>query len=155
LSSNTQHHLPLLETTLTSVFPSSNHGFVFPAPGCRKLRESFNCASLSSSQVNLSCFFFDLVQIFGLCFSLLVSSLESKCSELCCSGHGRLRRRRRMWGFGGRYYWGRKVASEKADGIVVVFAWMSSEEKHLMKYVDLYSSVGWNSLVCHSQFLNM
>ncbi|XP_027905243.1 uncharacterized protein LOC114164696 [Vigna unguiculata] len=60
-----------------------------------------------------------------------------------------------MWGFGGRYYWGRKVASEKADGIVVVFAWMSSEEKHLMKYVDLYSSVGWNSLVCHSQFLNM
>jgi len=67
----------------------------------------------------------------------------------------RRRRRRRMWGFGGRYYWGRKVASEKADGIVVVFAWMSSEEKHLMKYVDLYSSVGWNSLVCHSQFLNM
>ncbi|CAJ1973375.1 unnamed protein product [Sphenostylis stenocarpa] len=60
-----------------------------------------------------------------------------------------------MWGFGGRYYWGKKVASEKADGIVVVFAWMSSEEKHLMKYVDLYSSVGWNSLVCHSQFLNM
>ncbi|XP_061343181.1 uncharacterized protein LOC133289292 isoform X2 [Gastrolobium bilobum] len=60
-----------------------------------------------------------------------------------------------MWGFGGRYYWGRKVACEKADGIVVVFAWMSSEEKHLMKYVELYSSVGWNSLVCHSQFLNM
>ncbi|KAJ1376256.1 hypothetical protein SESBI_50129 [Sesbania bispinosa] len=60
-----------------------------------------------------------------------------------------------MWGFGGRYYWGRKVACEKAEGIVVVFAWMSSEEKHLMRYVDLYSSFGWNSLVCHSQFLNM
>ncbi|KAG5018349.1 hypothetical protein HKD37_06G014842 [Glycine soja] len=60
-----------------------------------------------------------------------------------------------MWGFGGRYYWERKVACEKVDGIVVVFAWMSSEEKHLMKYVDLYSSIGWNSLVCHSQFLNM
>lgn len=60
-----------------------------------------------------------------------------------------------MWGFGGRYYWGRKVNCEKENGIVVVFAWMSSEEKHLMKYVDLYSSLGWNSLVCHSQFLNM
>lgn len=61
-----------------------------------------------------------------------------------------------MWGFGGRYYWGRrKVDCEKANGIVVVFAWMSSEEKHLMRYVDLYSSLGWNSLICHSQFLNM
>ncbi|XP_020218903.1 uncharacterized protein LOC109802101 [Cajanus cajan] len=60
-----------------------------------------------------------------------------------------------MWGFGGRYYWGRKVDCDKADGIVVVFAWMSSEDRHLKKYVDLYSSVGWNSLVCHSQFLNM
>jgi farnesol dehydrogenase len=63
-----------------------------------------------------------------------------------------------MWGFGGRYYWGRrerKVDFEKQDGIVVVFAWMSSEEKHLMRYVDLYSSLGWNSLICHSQFLNM
>ncbi|RDX67409.1 hypothetical protein CR513_53723, partial [Mucuna pruriens] len=67
----------------------------------------------------------------------------------------RRRRRRIMWGFGGRYFWGRKVAREKADGIVVVFAWMSSEDKHLMKYVDLYASIGWNSLVCHSQFLNM
>ncbi|KAK2391682.1 alpha/beta-Hydrolases superfamily protein [Trifolium repens] len=63
-----------------------------------------------------------------------------------------------MWGFGGRYYWGRrerKVDFEKQDGIVVVFAWMSSEEKHLMRYVDLYSSLGWNSLICHSQFLNI
>ncbi|XP_057428311.1 uncharacterized protein LOC130721524 [Lotus japonicus] len=58
-----------------------------------------------------------------------------------------------MWGFGGRYYWGRKV--EKPEGIVVVFAWMSSEEKHLMRYVELYSSLGWDSLICHSQFLNM
>ncbi|CAL5204660.1 unnamed protein product [Lathyrus oleraceus] len=60
-----------------------------------------------------------------------------------------------MWGFGGRYYWGRKVDFEKANGIVVVFAWMSSEEKHLMRYVDLYASFGWNSIICHSQFLNM
>lgn len=75
--------------------------------------------------------------------------------QIKCGFCGGKRGRRRMWGFGGRYYWGRKVAFEKAEGIVVVFAWMSSEEKHLMKYVDLYSSLRWNSLVCHSQFLNM
>ncbi|OIV96358.1 hypothetical protein TanjilG_09785 [Lupinus angustifolius] len=60
-----------------------------------------------------------------------------------------------MWGFGGRLYWGRKIAFEKANGIVVVFAWMSSQDKHLDKYVDLYASLRWNSLLCHSQFLNM
>ncbi|KAL0360813.1 UNVERIFIED_CONTAM: hypothetical protein Sradi_3765800 [Sesamum radiatum] len=59
-----------------------------------------------------------------------------------------------MWGFGGRYYWGRKGRG-KVEGIVVVFAWMSSEDKHLKNYVDLYSSLGWSSLVCHSQFLNL
>ena len=40
-------------------------------------------------------------------------------------------------------------------GIVVVFAWMSSQEKHLKNYVQLYASLGWDSLVCHSEFLNM
>ncbi|KAL7245162.1 hypothetical protein ACSBR2_000482 [Camellia fascicularis] len=58
-----------------------------------------------------------------------------------------------MWGFGGRYYWGRREGG-KVEGIVVVFAWMSSQERHLNNYVQLYSSLGWNSLVCHSQFLN-
>lgn len=42
----------------------------------------------------------------------------------------------------------------KPEGIVVVFAWMSSEERHLKHYIDLYASLGWNSLICHSQFLN-
>jgi farnesol dehydrogenase len=32
---------------------------------------------------------------------------------------------------------------------------MSSQDKHLQTYVDLYSSLRWNSLVCHSQFLNL
>ncbi|KAL2520962.1 hypothetical protein Fot_24885 [Forsythia ovata] len=59
-----------------------------------------------------------------------------------------------MWGFGGRYYWGRKERG-KVEGIVVVFSWMSSQDKHLKNYVDLYSSLGWNSLICHSQFLNL
>ncbi|KAK2992272.1 hypothetical protein RJ640_020265 [Escallonia rubra] len=58
-----------------------------------------------------------------------------------------------MWGFGGRYYWGRKERG-KVEGIVVVFAWMSSQDRHLKSYVELYSTFGWNSLVCHSQFLN-
>lgn len=64
----------------------------------------------------------------------------------------------RMWGFGGRYYWGRKESvgrRKNGGGIVVVFAWMSSQEKHLKNYVKLYASLGWDSLVCHSEFLNM
>ncbi|KAH9758302.1 hypothetical protein KPL71_016658 [Citrus sinensis] len=60
-----------------------------------------------------------------------------------------------MWGFGGRYYWGRKERGGRREGIVVVFAWMSSEERQLKRFVQLYSSLGWNSLICHSQFLNM
>ncbi|GAV84639.1 DUF829 domain-containing protein [Cephalotus follicularis] len=61
-----------------------------------------------------------------------------------------------MWGFGGRHYWGRRERGHgEREGIVVVFAWMSSQERHLNNYVQLYSSLGWNSLVCHSQFLNM
>ncbi|CAM8998615.1 unnamed protein product [Rhodiola kirilowii] len=60
-----------------------------------------------------------------------------------------------MWGFGGRFYWGRKERCDRTEGIVVAFAWMSSEEKHLRSYVRLYGELGWDSLVCHSQFLNM
>ncbi|OVA15790.1 Protein of unknown function DUF829 [Macleaya cordata] len=59
-----------------------------------------------------------------------------------------------MWGDGGKFYWGRKEDG-KVEGIVVVFAWMSSQEKHLKNYVELYSSLGWNSLVCHPEFLNL
>lgn len=63
-----------------------------------------------------------------------------------------------MWGFGGRFYWGNKIRNSNSNsnqGIVVVFAWMSSQDKQLKNYVDLYSSLGWDSLICHSQFLNM
>lgn len=59
-----------------------------------------------------------------------------------------------MWGFGGKYYWARREKGRKSQGVVVVFAWMPSEERHLKHYIDLYASCGWNSLVCHSQFLN-
>ncbi|KAL1546983.1 hypothetical protein AAHA92_23509 [Salvia divinorum] len=59
-----------------------------------------------------------------------------------------------MWGLGGSHYWGRKERG-KVEGIVVVFAWMSSQEKHLKNYVDIYSSLGWNSIVCQAQFLNL
>ncbi|KAF9602763.1 hypothetical protein IFM89_030919 [Coptis chinensis] len=60
-----------------------------------------------------------------------------------------------MWGDGGKFYWGRKDERRQVEGIVVVFAWMSSQEKHLRNYIDLYSSLGWNSLVCHAEFLNL
>ncbi|MCD9558484.1 hypothetical protein HAX54_015871 [Datura stramonium] len=59
-----------------------------------------------------------------------------------------------MRGSGGRYYWGRKER-RKVEGIVVVFAWMSSQKRYVKTYVDLYASLGWNSFVCHPQFLDM
>ncbi|XP_065010064.1 uncharacterized protein LOC135639958 isoform X1 [Musa acuminata AAA Group] len=57
-----------------------------------------------------------------------------------------------MWWDGGRFYWGSK---EGREGIVVVFAWLSSQERHLKPYVQLYSSFGWRSLVCHIDFLTL
>ncbi|KAF6176154.1 hypothetical protein GIB67_023445 [Kingdonia uniflora] len=64
-----------------------------------------------------------------------------------------------MWGSGGRYYWGRKSDGDGdgdgGEGIVVGFAWMSSQEKHLKNYLQLYDSLGWKSLICHSEFLNL
>ncbi|XP_058089127.1 uncharacterized protein LOC131236049 [Magnolia sinica] len=53
----------------------------------------------------------------------------------------------------GRYYWGRKEGEGKVEGIVVVFAGLSTREKHLKPYVQLYASAGWNSLVCLTEFL--
>ncbi|KAH0917365.1 hypothetical protein HID58_025025 [Brassica napus] len=53
---------------------------------------------------------------------------------------------------GGRVYW------EMDDGgcnggVVVMFAWSSISENHLASFVHLYSSLGWNSLVCRADFL--
>ncbi|XP_030525000.1 uncharacterized protein LOC115737147 isoform X2 [Rhodamnia argentea] len=55
-------------------------------------------------------------------------------------------------GGSGSVYWGAKGGDFR--GIVVVFAWVSIQERHLRSYVELYSSLGWNSLVCHAGFLN-
>ncbi|XVE66866.1 hypothetical protein DITRI_Ditri08aG0114500 [Diplodiscus trichospermus] len=55
---------------------------------------------------------------------------------------------------GGSVYWGRKEESREVKGIVVIFAWVSVHEKHLKNYVDLYSSLCWNSLVSRADFLN-
>lgn len=57
-------------------------------------------------------------------------------------------------GGGGRFYWARNDDEAKLKGIVVIFAWFSIPESHLKHYVDLYSSLGWNSLVCLADFLN-
>ncbi|XVF45157.1 hypothetical protein PTKIN_Ptkin02bG0182700 [Pterospermum kingtungense] len=56
---------------------------------------------------------------------------------------------------GGSVYWGsRKEESKGVKGIVVMFAWVSIHEKQLHNYVDLYASLGWNSLVSRADFLN-
>ncbi|XP_020575702.1 uncharacterized protein LOC110021517 isoform X2 [Phalaenopsis equestris] len=56
-----------------------------------------------------------------------------------------------MWG---RFYWLRKEEGVRcAEGIVVLFAWLFSQERHLKAYVDLYWSLGWDCLVCHVDFL--
>ncbi|PKU85410.1 hypothetical protein MA16_Dca003149 [Dendrobium catenatum] len=53
-----------------------------------------------------------------------------------------------------RFYWLRKEeGGRRAGGIVVLFAWLSSQESHLKPYVDLYWSLGWDCLVCHVDFL--
>ena len=54
---------------------------------------------------------------------------------------------------GGKIYWGRKEATDY-KGIVVIFAWVSIQESQLRDHVDLYSSLGWNSLVCHAHFFS-
>uniref|UniRef100_A0A7N0SZD9 Uncharacterized protein n=1 Tax=Kalanchoe fedtschenkoi TaxID=63787 RepID=A0A7N0SZD9_KALFE len=53
---------------------------------------------------------------------------------------------------GGNVYWTRN--EEEVEGIVVVFSWVSVEERQLRKHVDLYGSLGWNCLVCCADFLN-
>ncbi|KAK1313510.1 hypothetical protein QJS10_CPA06g02370 [Acorus calamus] len=63
-----------------------------------------------------------------------------------------------MFGDRSRVYWGWKEGGEEgkgaAEGIVVVFAWISSQDKNVRPYVKLYASLGWSTLVCHSEFLN-
>ncbi|KAM0925781.1 hypothetical protein ACQ4PT_004022 [Festuca glaucescens] len=64
-----------------------------------------------------------------------------------------------MWG---RHYWvgprpsgGGAGGTEVAGGVVVMFAWLSSQERHLRAYVELYAALGWACLVCHSDFLTL
>ncbi|KAL2344839.1 hypothetical protein Fmac_006124 [Flemingia macrophylla] len=54
---------------------------------------------------------------------------------------------------GGNIYWGRK---EEADfrGIVVIFAWVSVPQTLVREFVDLCSSLGWNSLICFAHYLS-
>ncbi|KAK4401638.1 B3 domain-containing protein [Sesamum angolense] len=53
------------------------------------------------------------------------------------------------------FYWVRNPGEEfKAKGIVVVFAWVSVSDVQLKDFIGLYSFLGWNSLVCRSDYLN-
>ncbi|WVZ50416.1 hypothetical protein U9M48_001669 [Paspalum notatum var. saurae] len=64
-----------------------------------------------------------------------------------------------MWW--GRHYWGggrRPSGAPGGDGsagVVVMFAWLSSQERHVRAYVELYAAHGWACLVCHSDFLTL
>uniref|UniRef100_A0A7N0TEJ1 Uncharacterized protein n=1 Tax=Kalanchoe fedtschenkoi TaxID=63787 RepID=A0A7N0TEJ1_KALFE len=59
-----------------------------------------------------------------------------------------------MLGDGGKLYWVWNRARKKADGIAVLFAWVSVHGQHLKSYVDLYGELGWDSLVCSADFFN-
>ncbi|CAH9146025.1 unnamed protein product [Cuscuta epithymum] len=63
-----------------------------------------------------------------------------------------------MWSDGGdgRVFWSERenFAEDKVKGIVVLFAWISVQEAHLKNYINLYSSLGWKSLVCFADFVN-
>ena len=58
-----------------------------------------------------------------------------------------------MWW--GRHYWGGGRRPSAAAGVVVMFAWLSSQERHVRAYVELYAARGWACLVCHSDFLTL
>ncbi|KAL7156782.1 hypothetical protein ABFS83_02G032400 [Erythranthe nasuta] len=56
---------------------------------------------------------------------------------------------------GGRFYWVRnREEGFKPKGIIVVFSWISINDFQLKDFARLYSSLGWNSLVCRSDYLN-
>ncbi|KAG8090142.1 hypothetical protein GUJ93_ZPchr0011g28550 [Zizania palustris] len=65
-----------------------------------------------------------------------------------------------MWG---RHYWGGGRPSAAAGagaggevgGVVVMFAWLSSQERQVRAFVELYAALGWACLVCHSEFLTL
>lgn len=54
---------------------------------------------------------------------------------------------------GGNIYWARKEVTD-FKGIVVIFAWVSVPHPLLRDFVDLYSSLRWNSIVCYAHYLS-
>jgi len=62
---------------------------------------------------------------------------------------------RHYWGGGRRPSWAPGGDGAGAGGVVVMFAWLSSQERHVRSYVELYAAHGWACLVCHSDFLTL
>ncbi|KAK4340271.1 hypothetical protein RND71_041733 [Anisodus tanguticus] len=58
---------------------------------------------------------------------------------------------------GGRIYWdlNERNSNKKVKGIVIIFAWISIRETELKNYVNLYGSLGWNSIVCLADFATL
>ncbi|KAI5062198.1 hypothetical protein GOP47_0022737 [Adiantum capillus-veneris] len=46
-------------------------------------------------------------------------------------------------------------AKGHSSGIAVILAWMFSERRQLTAFTQLYNSLGWDCLVCHSHPLNL
>lgn len=62
---------------------------------------------------------------------------------------------RHYWGGGRRPSWAPGGNGAGTGGVVVMFAWLSSQERHVRAYVELYAAHGWACLVCHSDFLTL
>lgn len=62
---------------------------------------------------------------------------------------------RHYWGGGRRPSWAPGGDGAGTGGVVVMFAWLSSQERHVRAYVELYAAHGWACLVCHSDFLTL
>ncbi|XP_066337687.1 uncharacterized protein [Miscanthus floridulus] len=62
---------------------------------------------------------------------------------------------RHYWGGGRRPSWTPGGDGAGAGGVVVMFAWLSSQDRHVRSYVELYAAHGWACLVCHSDFLTL
>ncbi|GER56651.1 hypothetical protein STAS_34387 [Striga asiatica] len=57
---------------------------------------------------------------------------------------------------GGSFFWApNRRGKLKVKGIIVAFAWISVGDAQLKDFTDHCSSLGWNSLVCRADYLNL
>ncbi|GKB12598.1 RNA-directed DNA polymerase, eukaryota, partial [Tanacetum coccineum] len=86
--------------------------------------------------------------------SILFDDIVAWCFTWCGSRSEELKEMLKEGVMGGNLYWVKNDDEAKFEGIVVVFIWGLVKDFDVKDYVDLYSSIGWNSLVVFSDFLN-